>query len=170
MLHKKIWQTSKVAIELVFRFLAAEDPSHVINDWGPTIRMCVCIYISMNKLILYFKGEKHSYLRWSGWWVPLWSSNGRVSAEQTTADAFSSKLEAEAEIEPILQFSKTFRHFSFYFVTIWGLKCHLGEMHRMQWTLCSTRDNKLRLDFSKCENTWEAAAYCSMWVGKLCVH
>ena len=49
--------------------------------------------------------------------MPLWSSNGRVSAEQTTADAFSSKLEAEAEIEPILQFFKTFRHFSFNFVT-----------------------------------------------------
>ena len=43
--------------------------------------------------------------------MPLWSSNGRVSAEQTTADAFSSKLEAEAEIEPILQFSRTFGHF-----------------------------------------------------------
>ena len=88
----------------------------------------------MNKLILYlyFKGKKHSYLRWSGWWVPLWSSNGRVSAEQTTADAFSSKLEAEAEIEPILQFSKTFRHFFLLFCYIWGLKCHLGEMHRMQ--------------------------------------
>ena len=80
----------------------------------------MCLYLHFNEqvdFVFVLQREKHSYLRWSGWWVPLWSSNGRVSAEQTTADAFSSKLEAEAEIEPILQFFKTFRHFSFNFVT-----------------------------------------------------
>ena len=58
--------------------------------------------------------------------MPLWSSNGRVSAEQTTADAFSSKLEAEAEIEPILQFSKTFRHFFLLFCYNLGIEVSLG--------------------------------------------
>ena len=58
--------------------------------------------------------------------MPLWSSNGRVSAEQTTADAFSSKLEAEAEIEPILQFSKTLRHFFLLFCYNLGIEVSLG--------------------------------------------